>query len=120
MSAENLERIETVYREWAAGNFRAGGELFAPDVRFEAMSDGRAAIGRDAIADYMREFLGQWSEFRIDAEETLDLGDTIIVTERQRATGKTSGATTEMTAYAIWTFRDDRVVRVRWTLDRPD
>jgi ketosteroid isomerase-like protein len=116
----NRERIGAVYREWAKGNFRAGGELFSPDVSFEAMSDGRSAIGREAIADYMREFLRQWSEFRIDAEAIEERGDQVVVTERQRGTGRASGIELDMTSYAIWTFRDGEVARVRWTTDAPE
>jgi ketosteroid isomerase-like protein len=116
----NRERIEAVYGEWAKGNFRAGGELFSPDVSFEAMSDGRGAIGRDAIADYMREFLAQWDDFRVEAEQIAERGDSIVVTERQSGTGKVSGIALDHTDYAVWTFRDGLVVRVRWTLERPD
>jgi ketosteroid isomerase-like protein len=118
MSQENVERLRAVYAEWAKGTFRAGRELFAPDVAFEPMSDGRAALGGDAIERYMREFLAQWSEFRIDAEEFVEFGETILVTERQHATGKSSGVETEMTAYCAWTFRDGLVVRARWETDR--
>jgi ketosteroid isomerase-like protein len=119
MSEENRRRVEAVYREWAEGNFRAGGELFAPDVSFEAMSDGRAAIGRKGIADYMREFLGQWSEFRIEAVKIEDRGEEIVVTERQRGTGAASGIDTEQTMYATWTFHGDQVTRARWSLEPP-
>jgi ketosteroid isomerase-like protein len=115
----NRDRIEAVYREWAQGNFRAGGELFSPDVAFEAMSDGRSAIGRDAIAGYMRAFLGQWSEFRIAAERIEERGDQVVVTERQRGTGRASGIELDMTAYAAWTFRDGEVVHVRWSTEPP-
>src|SRR6476661_7906658 len=112
MSQENVERLQAVYSEWAQGNFRPGGQLFAPDVAFEALTDGRAAIGRDAVEGYMREFLAQWTEFRVEA------GETILVTERQHGTGKSSGVEAEMTVYSVWTFRDGVVVRVRWEIDR--
>ena len=100
-------------------NFSAGGELFAQEISFEPISDGRGAIGREAIDDYMREFLAQWDDFRVEAEEIIERGDSIVVTERQRATGKASGIATEQTNYAIWTFRGEQVVTVRWTLERP-
>jgi ketosteroid isomerase-like protein len=119
MSESNRQRIESVYRRWAEGDFRAGGELFAPDVSFEAIADGGAAIGRAAIADYMREFLGQWSDFRIEAVEIEDRGEEIVVTERQRGTGAASGIETGQTMYAAWTFHGDQVIRVRWSLERP-
>jgi ketosteroid isomerase-like protein len=114
------ERIEAVYRRWVDGDFSAGGELFADDVSFEPISDGRGTVGRDAIDDFMREFLAQWDDFRVEAVEITERGDSIVVTERQRATGKASGIATEQTSYATWSFRGNEVVRVRWTLERPD
>jgi ketosteroid isomerase-like protein len=120
MSQENVERLQAVYSEWAQGNFRPGGRLFAPDIAFDALTDGRAAIGRDAVEGYMREFLAQWTEFRIEAKDFVEVGETILVTERQHGTGKSSGVEVEMTVYAVWTFRDGVVVRVRWEIDRDD
>jgi ketosteroid isomerase-like protein len=118
VSGENVERLRSIYAEWAKGNFRAGGELFAPDVAFEQMSDGRTALGRNAIEGYMRDFLAQWSEFWVDAEGFVEVGNTVVVTERQHATGKSSGIETGAIFYATWTFRDGLVVRVRWETDR--
>ena len=120
MPESNRERLEELYREWAKGNFRAGTELFAPDISFETVSDGLEAIGREGIAGFMREFLAVWNDFRIEAAEIEDRGDEVIVTERQSGTGKASGIAMDQTNYAIWTFRDGLVVRIRWTFDRPD
>lgn len=66
----------------------------------------------------MRGFLAQWSDCRIEGEAFVEVGDTILVTERQHATGKSSGIETAMTAYCVWTFRDGLVVRARWEIDR--
>jgi ketosteroid isomerase-like protein len=89
MSQENVERLRAMYSEWAQGNFRAGGELLAEDVVFEPMADGRKAyLGRDAVEEQMREFSAQWSEFRVEAQEFVDVGETILVTERQYGKGK--------------------------------
>ena len=118
MSEENVEHLRAVYAEWAKGNFRAGEELWAPDIVFEAMSDGRSAIGRDAIEGFMREFLAQWTDFQIEATDLVERGDTILVTERQRGTGKRSGIEIDQTDYAAWTFRDGLVTSVRWDIDR--
>lgn len=119
MSQENIERLRAVYSEWAKGNFRAGRELFADDVVFEPIADGhKAYIGAEAVADQMREFFAQWSNFRIEAQEFAEVGEAVLVTERQYGKGKSSGIETEMTFYAAWTFRDGLVVRARWETDR--
>jgi hypothetical protein len=71
----NRELIEAIYREWATGNLRAGEELFAAELSFEPAADGRATFGRNEIAGYMRGFLEQWDEFRVEAEEIEERGD---------------------------------------------
>jgi hypothetical protein len=90
MSQENVERLRALYPELARGNFRGTEELLAADVVFEPMSDGRRAYrGREAVAEQMREFLAQWSEFRIEAKQFVELG-------------------------AAWGLREGKVVRARW------
>ena len=119
MSQENVERLRAVYSEWARGNFSAGGELFAREVVFEPVSDGRkACVGLEAVEAYMGEFLAQWNEFRVEAQEFVEFGEAVLVTERQFGKGKSSGIETEMTFYSAWTFRGGLVVRARWETNR--
>jgi ketosteroid isomerase-like protein len=119
MSQENVERLRAVYAEWADGNFRAGGDLLAEDVVFEPMADGRSVfVGREAVEQQMREFLAQLKEYRVEAQEIEEIGETVLVSERQHGIGKSSGAEVEMTCFAAWTFRDGLVTRIRWDPDR--
>jgi ketosteroid isomerase-like protein len=119
MSAENVERMRAMYSEFARGNFRPAPDLLAPDLAYEPMAEGREAFhGVDEFGAQFREFLAQWSEFTIEALEFEDLGDAVLITERQRGKGRASGVETEMTFFSVWTFRDDLVVRARWDADR--
>ena len=119
MPQTNVERLRPVYEEWARGNLQAGRELFAPDVRYEAEAPGQGPVtGASAIQDQMREFLAEWSEFRIEAEAFEEFSDAVLVTERQHGIGKGSGVVTEATIYAMWIFRDGKVVSARWHSSR--
>jgi ketosteroid isomerase-like protein len=121
MGQENVDRLRAVYSEWAEGNFRAGGELLARDIVYEPMSDGRETYrGREAVERQMRDFLAQWSEFRVEAQEFVEVGEAVLVTERQYGKGRSSDIQVEMTFYTAWTFRDGLVVRVRWESDRAE
>jgi ketosteroid isomerase-like protein len=120
MGDENLEGLKAVYTELAKGNLRAGAELFAPDLSYEAMAEGYGALRRSDVEPYMREFLEQWDDFRIEAVKFEQLGETILVTERQRGIGKASGIEIDQIDYAAWTFRDGLVTRARWRMDRDD
>jgi len=119
MSQENVDRLRAVYAEWADGNFRAGGDLLAEDVVFELMADGHAPyVGREAVEQQMREFLAQWKDYRVEAQEMEEVGETVIVSERQHGIGKSSGVEAEMTCVATWIFRAGLVMRIRWDPDR--
>jgi ketosteroid isomerase-like protein len=121
VSNENVERLRAAYAAMADGDFTPGADLFAADVLFEPMADGRRTyVGREAVAEQMRQFLGSWSEYRIEAQEFVEVGDAVVVTERQHGRGKSSGIETEMTFFAVWTFRDGLVVRARWESDRAE
>jgi ketosteroid isomerase-like protein len=83
------------------------------------MVDGRQSyVGREAVAEQTREFLAQWSEFRIEAQDFVAIGEAVLVTERQYGKGKGSGIEIDNTFFALWTFREGIVVRVRWGPDR--
>jgi ketosteroid isomerase-like protein len=120
MGDANLERLKAVYAELAKGNMRAGAELFSPDVSYEPMAEGYEALHRADIEPYMREFLEQWDDFQIEAVKFEQVGETILVTERQRGTGKSSGIDIDQTDYAAWTFRDGLVTKARWRMNRDD
>jgi ketosteroid isomerase-like protein len=114
MSEENIEQLSRVYEEWAKGHLEAGAELYAPDALFEPLAEGRMRLDRDGFQKFMRDFLAQWDGFAAEAKSYRDLGDIVLVTERQRAIGRSSRMEIEMTAYATWKFRDGMVVGVRW------
>jgi ketosteroid isomerase-like protein len=121
MRPDNVERLRGVYQEWARGNFRAGRELLAPDVTFVTFTsdaDDLTFHGPDGVDRYMRDFLETWTDFRVQANDFRPSGERILVICEQRAKGRQSGVAVEMPVYAVWTFREDQVVRVRWLRDR--
>lgn len=117
MSQDDVLALRRVYEQWSKGNFSTG-ELFAPDIVFKPFPERSALHGAESVAAYMREFLAQWTEYRVEGLEFIPSEDAIVVRERQHATGARSGIETTMTFYAIWRFRDGRVVEVGWEDDR--
>ena len=120
MSQENVEALRALYALWAQGNFRDGSELFSPDVEFDPLPDREVARGLAAVAEYMRDFLAHWSEFRVEAVELLPVGDRVVVQERQRGRGKAGRVETEATFYAVWTFSEGLARHVRWVARREE
>jgi ketosteroid isomerase-like protein len=121
MSQENVEIVRSFYAEWEQGNMRspAGVDLFDPEVVYEAFmpdSDERVvAHGLEGIAAFMREWLAQWQDYRLIGDEFREVGsDTVFVAGRQAAVGRRSGVAVEGPIFSIWTFRDGKVVHLRW------
>jgi len=123
MSQENVEIVRAVYREWALGNMKAGVELFDPGIAFESFmpdADERVlATGVEEVESFMRDFLAQWRDFRIVAEDFQSAGDHMVfVVGRQTATGRGSGIAVDDALYSVWTFRRGTVVRQLFDRDR--
>jgi ketosteroid isomerase-like protein len=123
MRSGNVERVRSVYHEWACGNFRAGEDLLAPDVTFVTFTsegDDLTFHGPEGVRQYMRDFLETWTDFHVRADDFRQSGQRILAICHQRATGRHSGAAVEMPVYAVWTFRGDQVVRLHWLRDRAE
>jgi hypothetical protein len=114
MSQEKLELLRPVLAEWAKGNFWAAAELLAPDITFRAaMPANFVAQGLEETARLLLDFLDQWSDYRIEADEVEDLGeDSVLVVGRQRGRGKLSGAEGDYPIFVVWKFRENEVIGV--------
>jgi ketosteroid isomerase-like protein len=88
------------------------------------MPDAGEAVtleGWDQFETFVRDWLAQWMEYGVTGEAFETVGDDkVLVSGRQIATGHRSGAAVESPAFAIWTFRDDRVVSLTLHYDRTD
>jgi ketosteroid isomerase-like protein len=74
--------------------------------------------GLAGVTDFMREFLTQWEDFTWTAEDFVANADKVLVVGQQRARGRHSGATVEMTAFTVWTFRAGKAVHLQFFRDR--
>ena len=120
MSQENVDALRRVYKEWAFGNFAAGRELLDPhivSVWAEEFPTAGTYRGMSGHAAAMREWLGAWDDFHLEAEGFRDAGDSVVVPFRVRARGKGSGAQVERRWAHVWTLRGGSVVRFEVHLD---
>ena len=117
MSQENVELVRRTYAEWERGNMSAGVDLFAPGIVFESfMPDSPERVvahGRDEVEAFMREWLGQWRDYRLIGDEFREVGqDQVFVAGRQAATGRQSGVAVENLISSLWTFREGKVIHL--------
>jgi ketosteroid isomerase-like protein len=121
MSQENVEVVRRLYEFWARGDFRSGVEVFDPDVEFEMDSTVHTTPvkvrGLAEMAKTWRENLSGFGDLRVgEIDRLVENGDQVIVFSRVQGRGRRSGAIVEeRDRVAIFTFRDQRIVRLRLT-----
>jgi ketosteroid isomerase-like protein len=124
MSEANVEAVRDIYAQWARGNMRAGVELFDPEIAFASFmpdaNDWVVARGPEEVEAFMREFLAQWTDYRLIGEEFRDADTKVFVGGRQTARGRQSGVEVELPMFSVWTFRADKVVALRFTPSRQE
>lgn len=115
MSEENLAAVRAVYERWAAGDFRAGLDLFDPEIVFvmnPGFPDAGVYHGVAGIGAYTRGFLEAWGRIAIEAEEITDAGTNVLAAVRQHGVGTGSGAVTDLRYSQVWFFHGRKVVRL--------
>ena len=119
MPGDNVEAIRRVHEAMARGDFWAAREVFDPEIVWEWSSalsgvTGVAAYhGIEGVEAATRDFFEPWDFFRQEAEEFLEVGDSVVVPVRWHARMKGSDREVHGTAANVWTFRGDRVIRFK-------
>jgi ketosteroid isomerase-like protein len=123
MPQENVEVVRAIYEEWEKGNFLAALPLLDQEVTFETFmpdSDQLVVVqGLERLASFMRDWFGQWRDYRVTADEIRAVGtDHVFAAGRQAATGRQSGVEVDSPGFTVWTFRAGKVVRLLAHYDR--
>ena len=86
-----------------------------------AASEGRVFRGRQGIRDYFETLGDVFDDMRIEIEEITDAGeDRIVVVVRVIGRGKGSGVNVEQRNGQVWTFADQRIIRIDSYLNPTD
>jgi ketosteroid isomerase-like protein len=92
MSRQNAEVVREVYAEWARGEFVGALRLFDEDIAYTTFAAGEGdelvLNGLDAVVSWNRQFFSHWRNYRVEAHEVVDRGDTVLVIGHQYAEGK--------------------------------
>jgi ketosteroid isomerase-like protein len=112
MSQENVELVrrgtENVDAFWAMLD-----EYVVWDLRNwpETLGIDRVVVGRDAVIQASRRYWGAWKDYRMDIEEVLDAGQSVLVILHEQGRGKSSGVPVARQQTQLWTFRAGRIIR---------
>jgi ketosteroid isomerase-like protein len=86
----------------------------------EVLPDTGVYEGREAIREFLTEFLGSWERFHQTVEEVLEEGDRVLVMIHLQATGRGSAADVDAQYAHLWTVSGGRGVRVDAFYDREE
>jgi predicted ATPase/class 3 adenylate cyclase len=113
--ARNLELVREAFaserpEKW----FGLIAEDFEFDARAQQLPDFPPTLrGRDRAVEMWRGFWGSWEDYSIDAEELVEVGDQILVVQREHMRGAESGVEIDRTTSALLSFRGHEVVRLQ-------
>jgi ketosteroid isomerase-like protein len=68
-------------------------------------------VGRNKLIEMSLHYWGAWEDYRIEAEEFVDAGQSVVIGIHERGRGKGSGIQLDRRWAHIWTFREGRIVR---------
>ena len=111
--AESPEQVLEVLREVSEPDFVC--RMVGPDGQFVAEERGPEGF-LAAWGDWISPF----EEFRIEVERTIDAGEHLVDLVRQTALTTRGGVPVETTGAGVWTFREGRLARAEFHLDRAE
>jgi ketosteroid isomerase-like protein len=76
--------------------------------------------GHEGVERFFREWLGTWTDYKMEAREYIDAGDSVVVVFCQGGIGRGSGVETERDFFGVYDLTDSKVVRYRQYESRKD
>jgi ketosteroid isomerase-like protein len=117
MSRENVEIVRGAWDAWSRGDMAALFEFYDPEVEWDMSHSYVPDMGVFHGHEGIREFFGEWraffAEYWAEAQEFIEVGDSVIVRVHQGGRGRSSTVGVEMPAYwQLYRLRGGRAVRV--------
>jgi ketosteroid isomerase-like protein len=117
MSRENVERVEQILKAFNSEDIELIISLTQPDFELDVPPELSAEPdiyrGQDGMRRYWESFRDVMDEIRIRPERLCDAGDAVVVLMHLTAKGRRTAIAVEQRTAGVWTFRDDRVRRIR-------
>jgi uncharacterized protein len=122
MASRNADLIRPIYELWSGGDYRMEFDVYDPHMEWGWSDEFLEIAG--VYEDHrnpnprLRTWLSGWQDWRIEAEDFLEVGDHVIVLTRYRGKGRGSGVEVDQEGAHVFRIRDGRVVRLEIFADR--
>ena len=119
MRRANIDLIRPIHEAWRRGDWRPRFDVYDPEMEWGWSDEfpGLAGVYRDTRDPNprLRTWLSGWEDWRVEAEDYVEVGDYVIVLARYRGRGKGSGLEIETEMYhQVATFEGGRMVRLEY------
>jgi uncharacterized protein len=123
MDSTDVQALRDSYEALNEGDIDACIRVLAPDAVWSESPElpGTNNVrGREAIREFLVEFLDHWTDFRQEIEEVHVEDDRVALLIHQTAVGRASGAEVNARYAHVWTVRDGVGVFVDAYRDQAD
>jgi ketosteroid isomerase-like protein len=122
MAPGNVDLVRPIYQEWARGNYRPDFEVYDPHMEWGWSDEFPGLEGvcedhRDPNPR-LRNWLSPWEDWRIEADDYLELADHVVVLTSYSGRGKGSGIEIQQEGAHVLKLREGKVVRMEIFADR--
>lgn len=123
MSESHVSLIRGVYEAFAAGDVPGVLGAMSEDIVWNEAdnfpyADGNPYIGPEAILHgVFARTLDDWEDFKVEVDELLDAGDTVVALGRYTGTCKATGQPQHTQIAHVWRIRDGKIVRFQQHAD---
>ena len=124
MPTPNIEVVRALYERRERGEMYVR-EFVHPEIEFvrigsEAPDFAGEWHGLEGLRQATVDYLNVWEDYQFEVERMIDLGDRILILEKQTARGRRSGAVISQDVGALLTLRDGLIVRWEYYWERAD
>jgi uncharacterized protein len=116
MATGNADLIRPIYEEWGRGNWRTRWDIYHPRMQWGWSDEfpGIAGVYEDHADPNprLRTWLGEWECWRAEADELLEIGNTVVVLASYYGRGRGSGVEIHQEGAHVFELRDGKVVRL--------
>ena len=118
MPEDRLATTREVMSHWGRGDFRGTADLISEDVESiwgEPPGPDIVCHGRVQVAQRFGEFLANWTNFQVAADELIQLDDDhVLVVATQRGTGAASGVEITLRVHLVFKFAGELITGTYW------
>jgi ketosteroid isomerase-like protein len=119
----STETLRAMLASWGEGDWSAGLDLLSDDVHLSAAHPGgqEQADGREGIEAFMRGFLAEWGNYRIELQDLDAIDDSrYLAAATQSGKGRASGMDVSSPIFIAIGMREGRIALLGFFLERDD